>query len=87
MIMFEFCTTIDGEEYIVRVKGYTPGDPGRTWGKPDSWRPPSGPDADFDLIHELTGDHADDVAAKNYYWIVGLIEEEMCARADDEDTY
>jgi len=47
--MYDFCITLDGEEYIVYVNSFTPEDRGRTWGRPEDCYPPAGPDADFDL--------------------------------------
>ena len=82
--MFEFCITLDGEEYIVYVNSFTPADHGKTHGKPEDCRPPSGPEADFDLICEMTGTHADArIACQHYHDILDAIEEKAIERADD----
>lgn len=82
--MFDFCITLDGEDYIVYVNSFTPEDRGVTYGKPEDCRPPSGPEADFDLICEMTGTHADErVACKHYSTIMDEIEEQAAERADD----
>jgi len=81
--MFEFCEMIDGDAYVVHVKSFTPGDPGYCWGPPENCTPPSSPEADFDLIDEMTGEHADEVACRRYRWIVDMIEEQLAERADN----
>lgn len=85
--MLEFCTVIDDEEYIVVVKSYTPGKPGRTYGNPEDCYPPEPPEAEFDLIDEMTGKPADDAACQHYQYIVDRIDDEMAARTDDEDNF
>jgi hypothetical protein len=82
--MYDFCITLDGEEYIVYVNSFTPEDQGRTWGRPEDCYPPAGPEADFDLICEMTGTHADErVVCKHYDRIISEIEEQAAGIADD----
>ena len=79
-------TTIDGVEYVVVVKSYRPGTPGYTWGRPEDCYPPESPEADFDLIDEMTGKPADDVACRHYSHIVDLIDDEARRWAYDEEV-
>lgn len=81
--MFEFCITLDGEDYIVHVKRFTPASPGRTWGPPEHCYPPTGSEADFDLVCEMTGDFADLVACRHYDTIMAEIDDQAAARATD----
>ena len=83
--IFEFCTTIDGTEYVVVVKSYTPGTQGYTWGRPEDCYPPESPEADFDLIDQVTGQLDAGAANEHYHYIVELIGEELSMWADESE--
>lgn len=48
--MLEIETTVGGHECIASLISYTPGDPGRTWGRPEDCYPEEGPEIDFEIL-------------------------------------
>ena len=83
----EIYITLDGDGYVIGLTHYTPPKAGWTWGDPENCYPPEAAEYEYDLLNEDGTEYEGEWGADWWRDIEWAIDEEMCARADDEDNH
>lgn len=64
--MAEYIAEIEYGQYTIGVTSFVPGYDGRTWGPPEDCYPGSGPEIEYDLIDDETGEIVKDWVADGF---------------------